>query len=134
MGAPNERAEQFKADVASMKLKTGGTNRERPLLVLSVLLMLAGIVIALLAYAGASNVKLTPGTNLDVLNSNEYVPLAIAGLSISVVGGFMFLRYSLARFLRFWLLRQSYEQQAAIEQVARRASVDPELTSAGHAR
>ena len=29
----------------------------------------------------------------------------------------MFLRYSLARFLRFWLLRQLYEGQAHIDQV-----------------
>ena len=44
--------------------------------------------------------------------SNSYTPLAIAGLAISVVGGFLFLRYSLAKFLRFWLLRQVYEQRA----------------------
>ena len=29
----------------------------------------------------------------------------------------MFLRYSLARFLRFWLLRQLYEGQSHIDQV-----------------
>ena len=58
------------------------------------------------------NVTATPNTNVDVLNSNSYVPLAIAGLATSVVGGFLFLRYSLARFLRFWLLRQVYEQRA----------------------
>ena len=43
----------------------------------------------------------------------------IAGVAVSVTGGFLFLRYSLARFLRFWLLRQSYEQRAAIEDAGR---------------
>jgi hypothetical protein len=46
------------------------------------------------------------------------MPLAIAGLATSVVGGFLFLRYSLARFLRFWLLRQTYEQRVAIDEAA----------------
>ena len=51
-----------------------------------------------------------------MLDSNSYMPLAIGGLAITVTGGFIFLRYSLAKFLRFWLLRQSYEQRAAIDE------------------
>ena len=75
---------------------------------------------ALACSAQAQNVKVTPGSNLDVLNSNAYMPLSISGLTISVVGGFLFLRYSLAHFLRYWLLRQSYEQRVAIDEVSRR--------------
>ena len=59
------------------------------------------------------NVAATSCTNVDVLDSNSYTPLAIAGLAISVTGGFVFLRYSLGRFLRMWLLRRSYEDQAS---------------------
>jgi hypothetical protein len=33
------------------------------------------------------------------------------------VGAAVFLRYSLARFLRFWLLRQLYEGQAQVDQL-----------------
>ena len=80
--------------------------------------MVAGIVIAFGAYVASLNVKATPGGNVDVLNSNSYIPLAIAGLAVSVMGGFVFLRYSLARFLRFWLLRQTYEQRVAIDEAA----------------
>ena len=82
---------------------------------LGVVLMVAGIAIALGAYSASLNVTATPGTNVDVLDSNSFTPLAIAGLATSVTGGFLFLRYSLAKFLRFWLLRQSYEQRAAID-------------------
>ena len=89
-------------------------------LVISVVMMLGGIVLAVGAYMAAQNVKVTPGSNLDVLNSNAYMPLSISGLTISVVGGFLFLRYSLADFLRYWLLRQSYEQRVAIDEVSRR--------------
>jgi hypothetical protein len=115
---PTDRVDQFKAEIAEMKLKTGRTRTERTFEIAGVALMVAGIVIAFGAYVASLNVKATPGGNVDVLNSNSYIPLAIAGLAVSVMGGFVFLRYSLARFLRFWLLRQTYEQRVAIDEAA----------------
>ena len=115
---PAERIEQFKSEIAEMKLKTGRSRSESLLQSLGAILMVVGIAVALGAYAASLNVKATPGTNVDVLNSNSYLPLAIAGLATSVTGGFLFLRYSLARFLRFWLLRQSYEQRMAIDEAS----------------
>ena len=117
----NDRAEQFKAEIAEMKLKTGRARSENLFQVLGVVLMVAGIAIAFGAYSASLNVTATSGTNVDILDSNSYIPLAIAGLAMSVTGGFVFLRYSLARFLRFWLLRQSYEQRAAVDDAAGRA-------------
>jgi hypothetical protein len=116
MSETNDRAEQFKAEIAEMKLKTGRANAENLLQVLGVVLMIAGIAIAFGAYKASLNVTATPGTNVDLLDSNSYTPLAIAGLAVSIAGGFLFLRYSLAKFLRFWLLRQVYEQRAAIDE------------------
>ena len=46
------------------------------------------------------------------------VPVRAQGLAISIAGGFLFLRYSLAKFFRFWLLRQVYEQRAAIHEAS----------------
>jgi hypothetical protein len=118
MSESNDRAEQFKTEIAGLRLKTGRARVENLLQLLGVVLMVAGIVIALVAYGASLNVTATPGSNVDVLDSNSYTPLAVAGLAISVTGGFVFLRYSLAKFLRFWLLRQSYEQRAAIDDAA----------------
>jgi hypothetical protein len=115
---PTDRVGQFKAEIAEMKLKTGRSRAESMIEILGVILMVAGIAIALGAYAASLNVTATPGTNVDVLDSNSYMPLAVAGLATSVTGGFLFLRYSLARFLRFWLLRQSYEQRVAIDEAS----------------
>jgi hypothetical protein len=115
---PVERVEQFKSEIADMKLKTGRSRADGLLQLLGVILMVGGIALALGAYAASLNVKTTPGSNVDLLNSGSYVPLAIAGLAMSVVGGFVFLRYSLARFLRFWLLRQTYEQRVAIDEAS----------------
>ena len=97
-------------------------NAENRLQILCVVLMVVGIAVALGAYRASLNVTATPGTNVDVLDSNSYTPLAIAGLATSVVGGFLFLRYSLAKFLRFWLLRQVYEQRVAIDEAAAAAA------------
>jgi len=117
---PVDRVAQFKAAIGEMKLKTGRSRAEGMLQILGVILMIAGIAIAVGAYAASLNVTATPGTNVDILDSNSYLPLAIAGLATSVTGGFLFLRYSLARFLRFWLLRQTYEQRLAIDEAAQR--------------
>jgi hypothetical protein len=117
---PTNRAEQFKAEIAEMRLKTGRGNAENVLQIIGVVLMIVGIALALGAYRASLNVTATPGTNVDVLDSNSYTPLAIAGLAVSVTGGFLFLRYSLAKFLRLWLLRQVYEQRSAIDEAAAR--------------
>jgi hypothetical protein len=113
------RTEQFKTQIDEMKLKTGWSNWEAALRVFSVVLMVGGAVVAFAAYEASLNVKATSGSNVDLLRSNSYLPLAVFGLTISVVGGFLFLRYSLAQFLRFWLLRQSYEQQVAIREASK---------------
>jgi hypothetical protein len=117
-----DRADQLRADVAALKVKTGRAPKERLLQSLGVVLMVAGIALAYVAYRGALTVTATPGSNVDLLNSNAYGPLATTGMATSIVGGFVFLRYSLADFLRWWLLRQSYDQQAAIEEAARQRS------------
>lgn len=113
MNEPSDRTAQFKEEIAAMKVKTGRSRVEYALQVLGVVLMVGGIVLAFGAYSASQNVKVTPGSNVDILNSNQYLPLAVAGLTIAVVGGFLFLRYSLAKFFRFWLLRQIYEQRVA---------------------
>ncbi|HMG40004.1 MAG TPA: hypothetical protein VK611_01705 [Acidimicrobiales bacterium] len=115
----SDRMIRFTAEVADMKLKTGRTRTEHVLQVVGVVLMVGGIVLALGAYAASLDVAATPGTNVDVLNSNSYEALALVGVATSVVGGFVFLRYSLAQFLRFWLLRQSYDQQRAVDAAGR---------------
>jgi hypothetical protein len=118
----NERAVQLRAEAAALKLKTGRAAKERVLQGVGVVLMIAGIAVAYAAYRGALTVTATPGSNVDLLDSNAYGPLATMGMATSIVGGFVFLRYSLADFFRWWLLRQSYDQQAAIDEAARQRS------------
>ncbi len=108
-----DRVERFRADVAELRLRTGRTQAERWFAIGGLVLMAAGVVLGIVGYAASLDVTATPGSNVDLLQSNSYVILAVIGVAVSVVGGFVFVRCSLARFLRLWLLRRSYEDQAA---------------------
>ena len=110
MTATNERVERFKAEAAELNLKAGNTGREAQFQALGALLMFVGVVGSLIAYLGATGA----GATGDVV---EMVGLGIFFLTLGVVGSAIFLRYSLAKFMRFWLLRQMYEGQAHIDQV-----------------
>jgi hypothetical protein len=104
------RIDQFKSDIADMKLKTGTSSKEGVLQIVGVLLMIAGIVIAFASYNSSLNQN-------DARDIQSYTILAIGGLTLTIAGAAMFLRYAIAKFLRFWLLRQMYEGQAHIDQV-----------------
>jgi hypothetical protein len=97
-----ERVQQFKEAVAELRVEDPATARERRLLALGVALMVIGVVVAFVAY-------LLAGGESSDLEQREQIILSLVGVSLTVVGGAVFLRYSLARFLRFWLLRLIFE-------------------------
>ena len=105
-----ERVDQFKAEIAGMKLKDPATGRDALLLRLGAALMVIGIGVAVVAYI------LSHGTT-DPLAQNDYVIVALIGVAVSVAGGAVFLRYSLAQFQRFWLARLIYELRAQTDRV-----------------
>jgi hypothetical protein len=109
------RVEQFQQEIESMQLRDPAVGRDRNLLRLGGILMVVGIVIAAYAFPY--------GNAPDSVNQqNGAVVLGLLGVAISIVGGALFLRYSLAQFFRFWLARLSYEQQAATDRLVRGAA------------
>lgn len=103
-GMAPDRRQQFEADIAKIRLRTGGSANEPRLVALGAVLMAAGAIVALVAF-GVS------GSQTDTRDVLSTVILATFGLTLSVAGAAVFLRYSIGRFLRFWLLRLIYEQQ-----------------------
>ena len=103
-GMAPERRQQFEADIAKVRIKTGGAAGEPRLIALGAVLMVAGAVVALVAF-------IVSGSQSDTRDVLSSVILALFGLSLGVIGLALFLRYSIGRFLRFWLLRLVYEQQ-----------------------
>jgi hypothetical protein len=119
----SDRVEQFKAEIAEMRLKDPAAGRDAQLLKGGAVLMLAGVVITVVAYF------MSHGTS-SALSQNDAQTVGMIGVAVSVVGGAVFLRYSLAQFLRFWLARLIYEQRAQTDRVlgsARATTVGSEL-------
>lgn len=98
------RLDQFKADITDMRIKDPAVGRDTLLLWVGVAALVAGIVIAVVAYFLSHNTQ-------SALNQNDDHIIALVGVTVSIAGAALFLRYSLAAFLRFWLARLIYEQR-----------------------
>ncbi len=105
----NDRIERLKSDAAELNVSKGA-DRDGLYQALGAVAMIAGVVIALVAYVASRGLD-------DPRDIQSTVILALAMLALAVTGAAVFLRYSMARFLRFWLLRQLYEGQSHIDQV-----------------
>jgi hypothetical protein len=110
MTTTSNRIEQFKSDVSSMKLKTGTASRDSALEIIGLVLMIGGIVVALITYSASLNMD-------DARDVASNGILSDAMIGVAILGAAIFLRYSIARFLRLWLLRQFYEEQANFDRV-----------------
>ena len=107
-----DRVEQFKSEIADMRLRDPVSGRERVLLVIGVLLMVAGPIVALdrLRPVERHGQPAAAGRRPHRSPSSAW-PLAIArrrACSCATRSG---------RFLRFWLARLSYEQQVQTDRV-----------------
>ena len=103
--ADSPRVDQFKTEVAEMKLKTGNATRERVYGVVGLLVMIVGVAGTFSAYVSATNLS-------NALDLQETQVLAAAFVALTLLGLGLFLRFAIANFLRMWLLRQLYEGQA----------------------
>lgn len=105
----SDRIEEFKTDIEDMKLKSS-SQKERGLQIFAVLLIIGGLITSFSAYFSSTHQE-------DIRDQNELIVLAIASLGLILIGSVMFVRYSMAKFLRFWLLRQFYEGQDHIDRI-----------------
>jgi hypothetical protein len=104
------RVQEFKQEIADMRVRDPATGRDRLWLRVGVGLMVVGLAAAALAY------PLSHGTS-NPLSQTDALALGLGGIAGTVVGAALFLRYSFAGFLRFWLARLSYEQRAQTDRI-----------------
>lgn len=104
------RADRFVRELRTMKIPDPAAGRSGLWLRTGIVLMIAGPVVALLAYI------MSHGTT-DPLAQRDAIVLALLGIALAVVGAALFLRYSLTNFLRFWLARQSYDLDRVADRV-----------------
>lgn len=104
------RVEQFKAEVAELRLPDANSSRDRMLLRSGAALMGVGVIVAIVAFF------VSHGTT-NPLQQRDGIVIAVIGLTVAVVGSALFVRYSIAQFLRFWLARSSWEQSTQTDRL-----------------
>jgi uncharacterized membrane protein YidH (DUF202 family) len=111
------RVEQFQREIADMKLRNPATSRDRIWLGIGIALLIVGAVLAVVAYPMSHSTT-------NPLQQNDAITLALGGVVSAVAGAALFLRYSVASFLRFWLARLIYEQKAQTDRLLEAAGGD----------
>lgn len=106
-----DRIQTFTEEIANMKLRGAQASRERLLLILGVVGLVVGVGMAVFGGFQAS------GTN----NTSDQVAFlatgTLIGLALVIASTAIFVRYSLARFLRFWLIRLVHEHRTETDRV-----------------
>jgi hypothetical protein len=111
MNDNTQRIEQFRAEVADMKLRDPATGLDRLLVRLGVVGLATGVGFGVAAWF------ISHGTR-NPLQQRDAIVVALLGLTVAVVGAALFVKGALAGFLRFWMARLCYEQQAQADRIA----------------
>lgn len=106
-----ERIEQFTADVAAMKLRDPATGTDRLLTRLGAAAMAGGVAFAVASWF------ISHGTR-NPLQQRDAIVLGLLGVTLALVGGALWLKATLSGFLRYWMARLCYEQQAQSDRLA----------------
>lgn len=106
-----ERVKTFTAEVSEMKLRGARADRERLLLAVGVVALVAGVGLAVFGGFQASGTT-ELGDQVAYLATGTFI-----GLALVVAGTALFVRYSVARFMRFWLVRLVHEHRSETDRV-----------------
>jgi hypothetical protein len=117
------RRRELADELAGMKLKGGSAEPERRLLAVGIIIAVVGIVLAISGWISSNN------TN-NTLNQNTDLSMGIAGLTLALVGGLIWVRHSLTRYTRYFLARMIFEDRAQTDRIIDAISGGPSLTQA----
>jgi TRAP-type C4-dicarboxylate transport system permease small subunit len=94
-----------------MRLRDPALKRDRALLIFGAVLLGLGVAIAIDGYS------LSHAATNDQRQQLDGITIGLIGVAVTIVGAALFVRYSVAQFLRFWLARLTYEQQAQTDRI-----------------
>ena len=106
-----DRIQTFKEEIGELKLRRARADREHWLLVLGVVGLVAGVGMAIFGGFQASG---------SAILEDQVAFLAtgtLIGLALVIAGTALFVRYSLARFMRFWLVRLVHEHRSETDRL-----------------
>ncbi len=105
------RLAEFQSEVERLHIKGSSPTTEQRFLTAGIVMMPLGIVLVLIGWFGAS------GTTDFTAQVPYLISGGVLGLGLTIVGAVLFLRYSLARYLRYWLLRLVYEERTSTDRI-----------------
>ena len=108
MTSAESRADRFSRELADLKIADPAAGHPRLWQRAGAALMVLGIVLGVAAYLISQRTG-------DSLTASTAITIALGGVTLALVGGAIFLRYSLTGFLRFWMARQSFELNLVAE-------------------
>jgi hypothetical protein len=107
----HERLAEFQAEVNRLKIRGSAPTNEQRLLTVGLVLMPVGVLLVLIGWYGASGTR----------DLSEQIPYLLSGgllgLGLTIVGAALFVRYSLARYFRYWLMRLVYEERTSTDRI-----------------
>ena len=119
--AQNAMSSATQRDLGTELGKLRASNNSGPmdskLSVLGVLLAIAGLVIILVNFLQSRNFS-------DIRDQMDALILSLFGIGLVIVGATLYIRSSMTRFLRYWLLRMVYEQRDLARPASNTASLD----------
>jgi len=105
-----DRLVQFQSEVDNLRVSGGAANPERTGVRAGAVLMGIGVALAF--------VGVLIGLGSDSGNDNtDAITLAAAGVAVTLVGVALWLRNSMTRYLRYWLIRLVYEQREQADRI-----------------
>jgi hypothetical protein len=104
-----QRIDQFKQEIQDMRVHAPEDASDRWWLIAGLALPVLGLVVIGIGWWGAS------GTAYPAEQLPYVVSGGIVGMALVVMGAALFVRYSLSRYLRFWLIRMVYEERAQVD-------------------
>ncbi len=108
-----DRIEQFKADIADLRISDPSSARDHLAVRLGLAGLLVGVIVPVVAYAMSRSTD-------KALEQNDALVLALIGVATAVAGGALYLKGALTTFLRFWLVRDLHERRAQTDRIVDR--------------
>lgn len=108
-----DRIQTFTEEIGELKLRGARADRERLLLLLGGLGLVAGVGLAIFGGFQASGTS-DSGDQIAFLATGTLI-----GLALVIAGAALFVRYSLARFMRFWLIRLVHEHRSETDRLVK---------------
>ena len=105
-----ERLARFEEEVGKLKVTGGAANPERLGSAWGAGLTVFGLVVAFISWWSAYNAG-----NFESIHRSAI--FALIGVGVAMVGMIVWIRNSMTRYLRYWIIRLVYEQREQTERI-----------------